>query len=219
MKKNKILILLVSLFSIFVISDRVDALTYIANDNKEYNVNLNDSESFRDYCYFKFVKPDNKKNLIVYSYDSSFYCIYNSTSDFTIFGDSSTIDLYYDASPVNYLYSQYSYDGSLYLENISKSSFKSIYYNNIYYTNDDILIGGGNPGNFFDKNFTFDDIENKYISSVEPISEQPSNNDEDISNDFPITKNDFYTLLVLLGVSILIQIFRFVFPMKGGKNL
>lgn len=37
--------------------------------------------------------------------------------------------------------------------------------------------------------------------------------------EFPITKNDFYSLMVLIGVLILTQIFRVVFPTKGGKDL
>lgn len=38
-------------------------------------------------------------------------------------------------------------------------------------------------------------------------------------NDFPITKTEFYSLLVMIAILMLMLFLRWCFPMKGGKNL
>ena len=52
-----------------------------------------------------------------------------------------------------------------------------------------------------------------------PSSEECENGGGPVEvSNFPLDKTDFYTLLVLLGVLIIMIFFKWCFPMKGGKK-
>lgn len=185
---------------------------------------VSDLETFRDYAYFNVFKQ----------YDYSFGCWTKSYEYWTcIYETEDTRYRYFSNNFVGIA----SYDSggnfkNQYTVGLQSGFFYSpqfnggiqtISYNDInnYYSMEDIK--DYDSGDIvFTNNFTFNDIECKYNTSDcqnnsgGDIPDEPS---EDEDSNFPITKNEYYALLVLVGILIFMLFFKWCFPMKGGKKL
>lgn len=100
-------------------------------------------------------------------------------------------------------------------------SIQSITNTSYYMSSVDIYSCSDMSVKVISKNFDYTP-QSSGVSCPE-CEECPSSGEEgecgpvEVSN-FPLDKTDFYTLLVLLGVLIIMIFFKWCFPMKGGKK-
>lgn len=262
---------MLSVLSIFFVSDNVQALSFNFN-GKETEVT---EENFIYYCYF-YVGDD----LFKYEYITAFLhsngqyvCI---TSDIKYAHPDNSNQLYFDFTNNH---NDYRFDSNFnYLKSTIRNNYSATYFtfSKVLFSNYDIL--NRNQEIYFSKNFTYDDLKNGGVVSTYKITyylnneiyrvfevekgsshtledysfnkdlyvfsgwsvddnKDLSNITSDISiratleekqvnavyvknfNDFPITRTDFYALLVLLATLIIFLFLRWCFPMKGGRNL
>lgn len=266
---------MLSILSIFFISDRVEALSFTATNGKEYTVDS--EEKLLDYCYYKYFKNKNNNTLILAKVDNSTFpykCFSDTSINNYIYTRGNSFVLY-NFSPKNtYMYFQfkanfdYLTSGRVIQDGIE-----------ILYSNVDVYTDNTFTNVYQNANFSIDDIEERYgeipkykityylnnevykeieveKGSSHTLDDYSYNKDlyvfsgwsvddnkdlsnitSDISiratleekqvnavyvknfNDFPITRTDFYALLVLLATLIIFLFLRWCFPMKGGRNL
>ena len=215
--KKKIFLFVLFLFLLFPFS--VSALTYNVN-GVDYEVV--DAETLRDYCYYTYYNDFTSNHLWVgynnYNNNNVYFC--NLFSDNHYMVDSNNNISYTLHYFINYrtdsYHRQIMFDGTDFSitndTGIMRSqndvqtgfSYNNPVIENYYYT--DFLAQDGTV--FMQGNFTFNDIESKYTIN---------NSSTDI--DFPIDKNEFYTLLILVGTLIIMLFLKWCFPFKFGGDL
>ena len=272
---KKYLFLILSILSIFFVSDRVEALSFTATNGKNYTVDS--EESFLDYCYFTYYKNSNY-DVVFGTYQKEYFCNYKSKdnrrkANKNIYGMDFRIDFFLNGNKEDFLGIRTSnftnfYDGysntrfsSLLYTNFNvytDSNFTNIYFNTdfpvteieeryleiikykiTYYLNDEIYkeieVEKGSSHSLIDYDYNSDLFnfsgwsvdENKDLLNItSDISIHATLKEKDVNtvyvknfDDFPITKTDFYALLVLLATLIIFLFLRWCFPLKGGKNL
>lgn len=155
---KKYLFLLLSVLSIFFISDRVDALSFTATNGKEYTVDS--EEKLLDYCYYKYFKDKNNNTLILARTDNSTYpykCFSDTSIKNYIYTRGNSFVLY-NFSPKNtYMYFQfkanfdYLTSGRVIQDGIE-----------ILYSNVDVYTDNTFTNVYQNANFSIDDIEERY---------------------------------------------------------
>lgn len=198
-------ILFIFLLGIIVIPFNTYATT-INNNNtyqvkcKTYNVDTSNDRSVLDYFYYTyFYTMDNHENLNFMLFKTSSnterYSFYIFSSDYTLSGRnlSATTNCLYNGNSGNFTCTTST--NSIPTEN-ADMIFK--------YSNVSLLD--------FTSNITSSDIE----SSYQDYCNIPNVN---VNVDFPFTKEDFYTLLILIGTIIMMLFLKWTFPMKGGRKL
>lgn len=274
---KKYLFLLLSVLSIFFISDRVEALSFTLNgqettvtkENFIYYVYQNYTSYFDNYKYFVASNDlDNNKTYNVFFSNCTYLknptdfpeTYYNPTGCqvYRIYTKSLNTEFsvqdygkykYLKMGGIQYLlYSNYDilstkdnsvlFSANLTKEDLEKGGKKPIY-KITYYVNNEVYrvfeVEKGSSHTLIDYEYnsdlynsygwTYDSnidlnnitsdiniyrtIEQKYITPVYVKN----------FNDFPITRTDFYALLVLLATLIIFLFLRWCFPMKGGRNL
>ena len=168
--KNKFFILFITIFCIFTFSDKVSALSFNVND-VDYQVT--DTESLRDYCYFKYVKDNSSiKDLFVFynTYNNKYYCLlfpgnldYLLVSDYLHFKELSNFNSFtnnnfysYNSSFGNETHSTY-YGSSVPINRLQSGYFHTF---NVYNSGNS---NGTSRGSLYkSSNFSFSDIVNKY---------------------------------------------------------
>ena len=163
--KNKILILLITIFSVFLISDRVEALTYTAND-VVYTVS--DYESFRDWCYFYKVKSTYGKGFITSHNGNNYYCVWgfsNTNSNLKILKNNNQVSIINLAT--NGWVDLYYYTYNISTDNLTSSGpSRNPTIFTIDYSNKDIYDYNNRDTVVFNSNFNNDIIEAKYSNVV-----------------------------------------------------
>lgn len=227
MNKKILLFIFLSLFCFMPL--KTNALSFIAND-KEYEVT--DLETYRDYIYFEKIKPNyNSEDSSTYNYKyliCGYDIFYNYHRYKCLFKVSKTDSKYFPyVGDDKLIFMDNSYAGSVKIDfgtNIVGNSnnysteqgqmdFKS---DKGYFSN--VTIKHENSSydleDYLQPNFTYEDIENKYVVQEEP-TEEPTN----VNISFPIDKEEFYVLLVLIATLIMMLFLKWCFPMKGGKKI
>lgn len=187
--------------------------TYVVNDTT-YNVNMENEQTILDYFYYTYYK--NFEN----NQDYYFTMIYsNSKYNFVIFKNDSTISTFgsnilkiKNTNP--YIFSL---DDNNNLTSKTQLAIPRGYQSEsmrVIYSSIDLIVDNTN---YFESNITTEQIESRYIIE-EPI-EEPTGEPTNENIIFPINKEEFYALLVLLSVFFLTNYFKWCFPMKGGKKL
>lgn len=200
-------ILFIFLLGIIVIPFNTYAAT-INNNNtyqvkcKIYNVDTSNDRSVLDYFYYTyFYTMENHENLNFMLFKTSLqqqYSFYIFSSDYTLGGStgrnlSATTNCLYNGNSGNFTCTT---NTNTIPTETSTISFK---YSNVS------LLG-------YTSNITSSDIE----SSYQDYCNIPNVN---VNVDFPFTKNEFYTLLILIGTIIMMLFLKWTFPMKGGRKL
>lgn len=207
MKKAFLLFLL----CFFFIPFNCFATSFTVNDT-EYQVT--DMETLRDYCYFTYKKNNSNVDLTYLLVQSNHTCItgYSDITNLILYKNSDN-NLVGDTFKTYVFDTNYSYSTSRTLYN-----GLSVYWDGITYSSLNLYTSNSTDSALYlASNFTFSEIESKYISSTEPEPE-PSEPDP-VESLNSISRNDFYVLLMLLSTLIFMLFFRWCFPMKGGKNL
>ena len=182
------------------------ALTYNVND-VDYELNEN---NVLDYCYYNYVK-NTYDNLIVFTNGMNNYgCLTFSTFEKVSYYTSS-----YNSITLNTRGNKNTFVSWTFNEDFSTSSYSSVSsysftFKSIIYTNLDIYENKNSSTIYTSSNFTFNDIESRYIIE-EPI-EEPIEEDTD-----KITRNDFYALLVMFGILIMMLFLKWLFPFRIGE--
>lgn len=211
MKNNKLVLFLLILL-LLIIPNKVGALDFTVN-NQNYIVE--DVETFRDYCYYTYFKESDFTYLYVYQIlsNGTYFCkLIDDTWTFTA------------PDPTSSKISVTSSNGSKVLQFTTDSSFVPTNNQNdgivLTYSNSNTsfvlnhsnypIIYNNYLGGFIEPNFTIEDIENKYNPVEEPT---------DLNIDFPISKEEFYVLLVLVATLIMMLFLKWCFPFKMGGDL
>lgn len=223
--------------------------TYYKNKNKKFLGLLETSNSTYPYKCFvensdKFYKYDRGSTFILYNTNSSnTYLYYQFKNDFSYIDSGRLVQ---DAKNILYLntnvYTDNTYSNIYFNSNFTIDDIESRYgvipkYTITYYINNEVYktleVEKGSSHTFIDYNYNTNlynfsgwnvettDVDLNNITSnvvIRATLEEKIVNPVYINN-FPITKNDFYTLLVMLGTLIMMLFLRWLFPTKGGKNL
>lgn len=155
---KKYLFLILSILSIFFITDRVDALSFTASNGKEYTVDS--KEKLLDYCYYTYFKGKNYKYLGLVKTDNSTYpykCFVNNNYKFYVYIKGSTFTLYNISPSFTYTYYQFKYDFSYLSSGLTVQDGKEILYINTNVYTDDTY-----NDIYFNSNFTIEEIESRY---------------------------------------------------------
>lgn len=198
-------ILLIFLLGIIIIPIKTNAAT-INNNNtyqvkcKTYNVDTSNDRTILDYFYYTYfytMENHDSLNFMLFKTRSNMeqYSFYIFSSDYTLSGSNlfATTNCLYNGATGNFTCTQTT--NTIPTEN-SNISFK--------YSNISLLS--------YTSNITSSDIE----SSYEDYCNIPN---VDVNVDFPFTKEEFYTLMLLVGTIIMMLFFKWTFPMKGGKKI
>ncbi len=163
-KKNKLLIFIFTLFSIFLISDRVEALSYNVND-VDYQVN--NIESFRDWCYFSNIKGKITDGFVIGHKDNMYYCVfgYRLGNWLSIYKRTNSIYLYNTDSHryISLFYISYNISNDV-LTSPTSVQNPSVY--NVDYSNKDIFDYDNHDTLIFNSNFSNTSIESKYENVI-----------------------------------------------------
>lgn len=272
---KKYLFLILSILSIFFVSDRVEALSFTATNGKEYIVDS--EEKLLDYCYYTYYKDKGNNTLALLRTDNSTYpykCFSTNINKLYTYFRGNSFVLYNANTSFSYMYFQFKYnfdyltsgyiiqDGidilysniDVYTDNTFSDIYKKanfsiddiesrygeiIKYKITYYLNDkiykEIEVEKGSSHSLIDYEYNSDLYnfsgwsvdENKDLSNItSDISIHATLKEKDTNtvyvknfDDFPITKTDFYALLVLLATLIMIIFLKWCFPFRGGKDL
>lgn len=156
MKKNKIFILIISLFCIFAISDKVEALTFNVNG---VNYSVTNNETARDYVYYKYTKPNNYEHLVMFCSTTSYFYCYGVTGGFSnIWANGYSKTTFTPCMHVYYINKTTDrYDGCLIeTSNITKD------YIFPYYRTLNIYNDSSYSNIYVSSNLTLGDIDSKY---------------------------------------------------------
>lgn len=210
MKKN---LFFLFLFSVFFIPFNCFALSFDINDT---TITVNDTETLRDFCYYKWIKDSSYNKLIVYSID-------DVDMGYQAYGCTPLINNvpYYENNnflPSNFHSNALEVPDDFVMNNnnatLYDTDFNTWYSSGsitVVYSSIDLYNSSGNNITF-QSNFTFQNIEDKYNPQVEPEEPEP----EEPDDSSQITTNDFYILLLLLSVLIWLLYFKWCFPNSGG---
>lgn len=267
---KKYLFLLVSILSIFLVSDRVEALSYTVNDkeievteeNYIYYFYTLQQENFETYDYFVAYKNDTGAyrlfftNTIpsrshfyfngnyLYLISSSIRCDFDDSFNFISCKTVSNVT-YTNANLYSNFYSNsdlYSIDNSVFHSaNITKQDLIDYFgtkaiYTITYYLNDEIyqtieveegtsheLLSYSYNENLYNFSGWTIETENVDLSNItSDIVIKAALTEKELIPvyiEFPITKTEFYALLVEVGVLIMIIFLKWCFPFKGGSDL
>lgn len=256
---KKYLLLILSIFSIFFITDNVSALTFedgttVDDTNFIYYVYAYHSEDFENYQYFStFKNVTGPYRAIVFFNDSKKPYFPNNPGNLQLYtglrvcsfyldkDNYSCKDLTEDSMRTSYtlLFTNYSYNSSI-QANITKDdlsnfettipTYKITYYiNNELYqefevekgSSHDLLIYDFNEFTHIFSGWQYDENIN-FTNITSDITINATLEEKDIIPvyiEFPITKNEFYALLVEVGLLIMIIFLKWCFPFKGGSDL
>ena len=206
----KKILYLISLFLFFIIPVNTFALSFVDKNGIEKDLN---ADTWAEYCYITYGK--NYPNFMV----THFY------------NNSTGVDWYYCDmfKDLNYIYD---YDGN--------GSYNRLYYVNndttdktfsrIYTKNFNEIISnfslqsnpiGVNDIEYFKHNFDiFSNVSHSIIGKNSNLDTSIFEKQEENTNiNFPITKDEFYSLLVLVGTLIMMLFLKWCYPFKMGGNL
>lgn len=157
---KKYLFLLLSILSIFFITDRVEALSFTASNGKEYTVDS--EEKLLDYCYYTYVKD--KQNMVVFGkYNNEYFCSFYGFQEIykvnvAIYSTAHRLVITNIKNNSTSSWSGY--------RTTDFSSFSSTYSNsrftNLLYSNVDIYIDSTYTDLYLSSNFPVEDIEKRY---------------------------------------------------------
>lgn len=201
-------ILFIFLLGIIIIPFNTFAST-INNNNtyqvkcKTYNVDTSNVRSVLDYFYYTyFYTMDNHENLNFMLFKTNAntqqYSFFIFSSDYALGGNpprqlSATTNCLYNGNSGNFTCTQ---NTNTIPTETNAISFK--------YSNVSLLD--------YTSNITSSDIEFSY----EDYCNIPNVN---VNVDFPFTKEEFYTLMLLVGTIIMMLFLKWTFPMKGGRKI
>lgn len=207
MKKN---FLFLFLFTFFLFPFKTYALSFTDCNNVEHTV---DSPAlYRDYCYFNYYN-DTYSDMLVVSNRNYIFCVLpkiGTTITYNIDHD------YYEADPTSYTLIQSSNYGTptvlqnTGIENTTESSMK--------YTTFNIALSDDPSFEFIQKNMDLQDVKTQYNCPTVNPDPDPDPEPEEPTVD-PITKEDFYILLVMFSTLIWLIYFKWCFPMTKGRDL
>ena len=201
---KKIFLILLAVFT-FSLTTNVFALNQTFEVNGvEYTTDTPDRA--RDYFYYTYVKPleestGNTYDFVMTYYQNKYQFFYFETPPTIsrINGSGNSQTLYWNSS-----------NNCLYKESNNTNScghgersliVPSVLYSSYEFSQGDII--------YVQKNITAQEIEDRYSQEDSP----------NVNIDFPISKEEFYCLLVFIATLILLLFFTWCFPMKGRRNL
>lgn len=167
---------------------------------KTYEVDMTSNNSIRDYFYWTFISSKEDKDnwdMFILKVSNSQIGGYFFTKDFTYPTSCGTSC---NLSATDWLLLNAS-NG-----NLSKPN------NGLNIISSGIQIASTTnlANNRATADTTFQDIEDSYEDYC---------NITNVEVDFPFDKNDFYVLLILVAIIIMMLFLKWCFPMKGGKKI
>lgn len=199
-------LLLLFLFGIIFIPRNTFALdkTYEVND---VTYNTDTPERVLDYFYFTYIEslPNSSDYDFILQNQNGSYVFTYFTNDFVVQfvqGSGSSTSIMLSATDICDYIESFDTNRCMGISSISPTY--------VFYSTTNIVYN--------DNTYVFSNTSTEEILSRYNTSDSGGSNDN-INIDFPITKNDFYALLILLGTIIMMLFFKWTFPMKGGRKL
>lgn len=267
---KKYLFLIVTIFSIFFITDKVSALSFSAPNNQE--ITVDSEEKLLDYYYFSKIYNNNDYSNFIFASNSTYY--YFIMFDDNVFPYYFTDKRIYLSDGINNIeFKLYRIKKDFTTPTSTNST--GLLVSDISYSTVDIYDSSDKTNIYFNSNISTSDIEKKYLEinkykityylnneiykeieveegsshelltydfnkNTHTFSGWQYNENIDLTNitsdiiinatlvekelipvyiEFPINKNEFYVLLVEVGVLIMIIFLKWCFPFKGGSDL
>lgn len=205
MKKN---FLFLFLFTFFLFPFKTYALSFTDCNNVSHTVDT--PELYRDFCYFTYYN-DSYSGMLVGTNTNYQFCILpkiGTTISYYVDND------YFLATPTNYTFIQSRRYGTPDVwENQGISNTQQV---SVKFVTFNVALSDDPSFEFIQKNGNISDITNKYQCPT--VNPDPDPEPEEPTVD-PITKEDFYILLVMFSTLIWLIYFKWCFPMTKGRDL